>query len=105
DHAVTAASRHTEILISGPAVNSAKGVPVKSVRDVELKNSIPPLPDASSFDDGKTLVLESWTSPPGDHGGKISENVTTTGRQGAGSRLCEWRAVDWLRPHGTDRPA
>ncbi len=59
-------------------VNTTECVPVKSVRDIQFEEDVLALADSSSFDYGEILVLVSWASPPGNNGGNISEDVTTS---------------------------
>lgn len=96
DYGVTTPAGHTEILISRPAVNAGKGMPVEGVRDIRLEHNVLPLPNTGSFDDGKIFVHVAGTSPPGDGRGKTPKNIASPEGYGSGARIHKSSTIDCL---------
>lgn len=81
DHAMTAPTWNSEVLISRPTVNPAKRVTVEGIRYVGFEEDVLPLSNACSFDDREILVHVSRTSPPRDGSWQIPEDISAPTRQ------------------------
>src|SRR5262249_49513979 len=97
DHSMTTPAWHPEVLISRPPVNPPKDMPVEGIGDIRLEQDILPFSNASSFDDGKILILISRTSPPGDNSRKVSKDITSSSCQRRSARVDKRTAINGLR--------